>query len=65
MALILEGRRHQGSRRRSGGREYRKLDSSLEARLIIGSVLGGLLQLFPLQDSMETGREANLRQVIY
>ena len=32
LALILEGRRHQGSRRRSGGREYRKLDSSLEVR---------------------------------
>jgi len=30
LALILEGRRRQGSRRRSGGREYRKLDSNLE-----------------------------------
>merc|ERR1712179_401 len=30
LALVLEGRRRQGSRRRSGGREYRKLDSNLE-----------------------------------
>jgi len=30
LALILEGRRRQGNRRRSGGREYRKLDSNLE-----------------------------------
>lgn len=30
LALILEGRRRQGSRRRSHGREYRKLDSNLE-----------------------------------
>merc|ERR1712098_263066 len=46
LALILEGRRSQGNRRRSGGREYRKLDSNLE-------------------DTMDTGRDANLRQVIY
>jgi len=30
LALVLEGRRRQGNRRRSGGREYRKLDSNLE-----------------------------------
>eukprot|EP00092_Neocalanus_flemingeri_P016814 GFUD01018188.1.p1 GENE.GFUD01018188.1~~GFUD01018188.1.p1 ORF type:complete len:624 (-),score=173.41 GFUD01018188.1:87-1958(-) len=30
LALILEGRRRQGNRRRSGGKEYRKLDSNLE-----------------------------------
>jgi len=30
LALILEGRRAQGSRRRSGGRVYRKLDSTVE-----------------------------------
>jgi len=46
LALILEGRRSQGNRRRSGGREYRKLDSNLE-------------------DAMDSGKEASLRQVIY
>jgi len=46
LALILEGRRSQGNRRRSGGREYRKLDSNLE-------------------DTMDSGKEASLRQVIY
>jgi len=30
LGLILEGRRQQAGRRRSGGREYRKLDSNLE-----------------------------------
>jgi hypothetical protein len=30
LALILEGRRSQGSRRRSGGRVYNKLDSTVE-----------------------------------
>eukprot|EP00088_Acartia_fossae_P023290 TRINITY_DN24343_c0_g1_i13.p1 TRINITY_DN24343_c0_g1~~TRINITY_DN24343_c0_g1_i13.p1 ORF type:complete len:497 (-),score=90.81 TRINITY_DN24343_c0_g1_i13:447-1937(-) len=30
LALILEGRRAQGNRRRSGGRVYRKLDSTVE-----------------------------------
>ena len=32
LALILEGRRRQGSRRRSQGREYRKLDTNVEVR---------------------------------
>ena len=35
MALLLEGRRQQGGRRRSGGREYRKLDSNAEEREMI------------------------------
>jgi len=47
LGLIVEGRsRRQPGRRRSGGREYRKLDSNVE-------------------DMMETGKETNMRQVIY
>jgi len=30
LALVLEGRRNSGSRRRSGGREYRKVDTNVE-----------------------------------
>jgi len=46
LGLILEGRRQQGDRRRSGGKEYRKLDSNLE-------------------DTMESGKMASMRDVIY
>jgi len=47
LGLIVEGRSgKQAGRRRSGGREYRKLDSNME-------------------DMMETGKETNMRQVIY
>jgi len=41
LALILEGRRRQGTRRRSGGREYRKLDSNLEDTMNTESFTSG------------------------
>jgi len=42
LALILEGRRgRQGSRRRSGGKEYRKLDSNLEDTMNTESFTSG------------------------
>jgi len=40
LALILEGRRRQGDRRRSGGREYRKLDSNLQDAMELGGEKG-------------------------
>merc|ERR1719319_1655801 len=41
LALILEGRRRQGTRRRSGGREYRKLDPNLEDTMNTESFTSG------------------------
>lgn len=41
LALILEGRRSQGTRRRSGGKEYRKLDSNLEDTMNTESFTSG------------------------
>jgi len=61
LALILEGRRRQGNRRRSGGREYRKLDSNLE---VCNIQFGTSLQVI-YQDTMDPAKETSLRQVIY
>lgn len=47
LGLIVEGRSgRQAGRRRSGGKEYRKLDSNVE-------------------DILDSGKETNMRQVIY